>query len=223
MDSSTSAILYTFRRCPYAIRSRLAIMHSAIKVEVREVILKDKPMSLLAYSPKATVPVLVTADKTVIDESKDIMLWALQQSDPDDWLCDGMELLQQQMFNLISENDNEFKTHLDRYKYADRYPEQTELQHRENALQFINQLELLLNTNHNLLRNEISLADMAIFPFVRQFSMVDPKWFDTAELPKVQAWLQRHLKSALFIAVMEKYPQWSAGDTPTFFSATMDV
>lgn len=218
MDANPSCILYSFRRCPYAMRARLAIIYSGVSVELREVVLKDKPTSLLAYSEKATVPVLVTAEKYVIDESRDIMNWALKQADPNDWLCKDNPQLQTQIMQLIDENDGEFKTYLDKYKYADRYPEYTEVEHREHALQFINQLELLLNLHQNLIQDEVCLADMAIFPFVRQFSMVEPDWFKEAPLPKLRAWLQRHLDSPLFHTAMTKYPQWSAGDTPTYLN-----
>jgi len=197
-------------------RARLAVIHSGINVELREVVLKDKPTSLLAYSEKATVPVLITAEKYVIDESRDIMQWALKQSDPDDWLCNNNLQLQMQMTQLIDENDNDFKSCLDKYKYADRYPEYTEIEHREHALQFIHQLELLLSLQTNLVQDKVCLADIAIFPFVRQFSMVEPSWFVDAPLPKLRGWLQAHVESSLFNSAMSKYPQWSAGDNPTY-------
>jgi glutathione S-transferase len=211
MDAKKPAILYSFRRCPYAMRARLAIAYSQVEVEIREVILKDKPTSLLAYSPKGTVPVLVTYKKQIIDESRDIMLWALQQQDSNDWLCAFQPTLQKQIASLIDENDNEFKVILDKYKYADRYPECSEIEYRIQAESFLNQLELLLSLHKNLVSDNVSLADMAIFPFIRQFAHVDRLWFDHAPYPKLRAWLDEHLKSDLFNAVMLKYPQWAAG------------
>jgi len=211
-------IFYSFRRCPYAMRARLAICYSQVEVEIREVVLKDKPTSLLAYSPKGTVPVLVTSDKQIIDESRDIMYWALLQHDSDDWLRHNQPHLQKQMTSLIDENDNEFKVILDKYKYADRHPEYTEAEYRQQGSYFLNQLELLLTLHNNLIDDEISLADIAIFPFIRQFAGVDKDWFEQSPYPKVRTWLSRHTNSALFRDIMYKYPQWSAGDKATYFA-----
>jgi glutathione S-transferase len=218
MDAKKPAILYSFKRCPYAMRARLAIVYSQVEVEIREVILKDKPTSLLAYSPKGTVPVLVTYKKQIIDESRDIMLWALQQQDSNDWLCTSQPTLQKQISSLIDENDNEFKVILDKYKYADRYPECSATEYRVQAEFFLNQLELLLNLHKNLVSDNVSLADMAIFPFIRQFAHVDRSWFDGAPYPKLRAWLDEHLKSELFSAVMLKYPQWKAGTEAVYLA-----
>jgi len=213
------AILYSFRRCPYAMRARLAICYSQVEVELREVVLKDKPTSLLAYSPKGTVPVLVTQDKKVIDESRDIMQWALSQNDSNDWLRKNQSHLQKQISSLIDENDNEFKAILDKYKYADRHPEYSEAEYREQGSHFLNQLELLLNLHNNLIDEEISLADIAIFPFIRQFASVDKIWFEQSPYPKLRAWLNRQTSSTLFTDIMYKYPQWSAGDKAVYFAS----
>lgn len=218
MDAKPTAILYSFRRCPYAMRARLAIAYSQVEVEIREVVLKDKPTSLLAYSPKGTVPVLVTHNKQIIDESRDIMLWALQQQDSNDWLCVSQPNLQKQISSLIDENDNEFKVILDKYKYADRYPEHSESEYRNQAEPFLNQLELMLSLHKNLVSDSVSLADMAIFPFIRQFAHVDRIWFDGAPYPKLRAWLNKRLESDLFNAVMVKYPQWAAGAKATYLA-----
>lgn len=220
MRPTRPAIFYSFRRCPYAMRARLAICYSQVEVELREVILKDKPTSLLAYSPKGTVPVLVTHDKTVIDESRDIMHWALLQNDRHDWLRVEQPQLQKQISLLIDENDNEFKVILDKYKYADRHPEYSKTEYREQGNRFLNQLELLLNLHSNLIDDNVSLADIAIVPFIRQFASVDKHWFEQCPYPRLRAWLTRHTSSALFTDVMYKYPQWEAGDKATFFVCT---
>ncbi|QUM76146.1 glutathione S-transferase [Moritella sp. 24] len=218
MRPTRPAIFYSFRRCPYAMRARLAIHYSQVEVELREVVLKDKPTSLLAYSPKGTVPVLVTHDKKVIDESRDIMQWALLQSDSNNWLRTEQPHLQKQISLLIDENDNEFKAILDKYKYADRHPEYTEAEYREQGNRFLNQLELLLSLHDNLIDDKVSLADIAIFPFIRQFASVDKAWFEQSPYPKLREWLTRYTNSALFIDIMYKYPQWSAGDKAVYFA-----
>ncbi|KXO12773.1 putative glutathione S-transferase [Moritella sp. JT01] len=219
MSANRPAVFYSFRRCPYAMRARLAIRYSQVEVELREVVLKDKPTSLLAYSPKGTVPVLVTNDKQIIDESRDIMQWALSQNDSNNWLRKNLPQLQKQITSLIDENDNEFKAILDKYKYADRHPEYTEAVYREQGCHFLNQLELLLTLHSNLIDEEISLADIAIFPFIRQFASVDKDWFSQSPYPKLRTWLTRHTSSPLFTDIMYKYPQWSAGDKAVYFAS----
>ena len=219
MRPTRPAIFYSFRRCPYAMRARLAICYSQVEVELREVVLKEKPTSLLAYSPKGTVPVLVTHDKQIIDESLDIMHWALSQNDSNDWLRHNKPHSQKQISSLIDENDNEFKAILDKYKYADRHPEFTEAEYRDQGRHFLNQLELLLTLHRNLISEDISLADIAIFPFIRQFASVDKAWFEQSPYPKLRAWLARHTSSVLFTDIMYKYPQWSAGDKAVYFNS----
>jgi len=209
-------ILYSFRRCPYAIRARLAIKVSNIKVELREVLLADKPKELLACSPKGTVPVLVLPDATVIEESRDIMLWALTQQDPQNWLSD--HIAQRDEINrLIDINDTEFKQHLDHYKYADRFPEKSTETYRQQGERFLQQLEEKLKNNLYLVADEISLADMAIFPFVRQFAFVDKTWFEQTEYKKLQTWLDNLLADNLFSEVMKKYSRWRPDDTLQIF------
>lgn len=211
-----AAILYSFRRCPYAMRARLAIITSRIRVELREVELRDKPSSLLDVSAKGTVPVLITTDRNVIDESLDIMFWSLQQSDPDGWL-DNLTVEQKEFtLQLIENNDTEFKYYLDRYKYADRYPDYSKEYYRQKAEQFIQLLEERLATNNYLISSKISLADMAILPFIRQFAFVDKAWFDSAPYPKVRSWLQDFIESPLFVSIMTKYPKWQEQDYYSF-------
>ena len=198
-------ILYSFRRCPYAIRARLAIKISNVKIELREVKLSDKPKEMLECSAKGTVPVLKLPDGTVIDESRDIMTWALKQHDPQHWLPATLNDTQETNA-LIDLNDNEFKQHLDHYKYADRFPEQSIEHYRQQAEKFLQQLEEKLTKTDYLLNNTISLVDMAIFPFIRQFAFVDKSWFDQSQYVKCQAWLKTLLDGQLFTDVMKKSP-----------------
>jgi len=158
-------VLYSFRRCPYAIRARLAINVGNIKVELREVKLADKPKELIACSPKGTVPVLQLTDGTIIDESKDIMVWALKNHDPNNWLVRGT-VEKQEVNRLIDFNDNDFKQYLDHYKYADRFPEQTIAYYRQQGAVFLQLLEGKLNERKYLVSDTISLSDMAIFLFL---------------------------------------------------------
>ncbi len=217
MTEQNLATLYSFRRCPYAMRARLAIAQSGIQCELREVVLKDKPQQLIELSPKATVPVLLTADDKVIDESIDIAFWALAQHDPDNWYQSLTSEQHEQMLALIENNDGEFKYFLDRYKYADRYPEQDERFYREQGEKTLTRLEQLLTEYDCLLRDSWTLADIALLPFIRQFAFVDKDWFDSAPYPRVRAWLEAFLESDLFRSVMKKYPQWQEGDEPVVF------
>ncbi|WP_293265004.1 glutathione S-transferase [Neptunomonas sp.] len=205
-DVTTLPILYSFRRCPYAMRARLAITNSKINVELREVILKDKPAALLALSPKGTVPVLQLVEGQVLEESIDIMYWALQHHDPDQWLP---PLLIESIKALIQENDDEFKFWLDRYKYADRHPEHSSEFYRTHCECWFVKLENLLVTNKGfLLADHYTLADMALFPFVRQCAHVDREWFLQTPYIHLQAWLDTLIGSPLFTTVMQKHPQW---------------
>ena len=198
-------ILYSFRRCPYAIRARMALNYAAIDLELREILLRDKPRSMLRASAKGTVPVLVLPNGKVIDESADVMHWALEHNDPDRWRRDVLSARTQ---TLIDENDKVFKPQLDRYKYADRHPEHPRSYYRIEAERFLLQLEQNLKLNRCLLDDQITFADVAIFPFIRQFALVDKPWFDQAPYPKLQAWLQSFLDSVLFLNVMKKHPVW---------------
>ncbi len=209
-------VFYSFRRCPYAIRARLAIKVSQVQVALREVSLADKPEAMLTASPKGTVPVLVLQDGTVIDESIDIMVWALQQYDPESWLCQDNERLKK-MNNLIASNDYEFKIHLDHYKYANRFPEQSIAHYRQQGEHFLQQLENCLSERRFLIGDGVSLADMAIFPFVRQFAFVDRPWFDQSQYLHVQRWLEVFLNADLFQKVMSKQLQWFVGNEITVF------
>ena len=185
----------------------MAIAYAGIDVGLREVVLKDKPAAMLAASSKGTVPVLIETDGRVIDESLDVMAWALDQQDSDHWLKgEGLQ------DPLIDSCDNSFKHWLDRYKYAVRFPEQSEQWYREQGEHFLDQLEQLL-TNHRYLRGDsLSAVDVAVMPFVRQFAAVDTNWWSERPYPQVATWLERLLESDLFKGVMKKYPQWQDGD-----------
>ena len=217
MTQEELPVLYSFRRCPYAMRARMALAVSELRVELREVLLREMPASLLAYSPKGTVPVLVLPDGRVIDESRDIITWALAENDPLQWLPATADGMQGELGRLIDENDQLFKQHLDRYKYADRYPQHPASVYRSRGERFLQQLEWCLQPNGWLLGERMGVADVAIFPFVRQFALVDKPWFDSRPYPQLHAWLTTFLDSALFARVMKKYPQWQAGDSMTLF------
>ena len=206
--------LYSFRRCPYAMRARLGLIFAELPVELREITLKNKPDQMLAISPKGTVPVLQLADGTVIEESAEIMMWALEQNDPQGLLD---EKVLSEANALIAQNDNEFKQWLDRYKYADRHPEMTQIEYRQKGEIFLQDLEALLTKNTYLLDNSVTVADIGIMPFVRQFAHVDREVFYGLPYPKLQQWLQDWLAHPLFLQVMTKFEPWQEGDEVVIF------
>lgn len=201
-------ILYSYRRCPYAMRARMALRYANIDVEIREIALREKPVHMLDVSPKGTVPVLVLVSGKVLEQSLDIMDWALEQSDVDEWNIQDQEI-EKSNGDLIATNDGAFKQALDKYKYAIRFPENPPDVYRAGGEEFLQRLESLLQHNTYLFRNTVSKADVAIFPFVRQFSMVDEVWFGAAHYPALKTWLNVLLNSQLFIDVMQKYPVWT--------------
>jgi len=186
-------------------RARLAIAYARQSVELREVVLKNKPPEMLAISPKATVPVLALCDGIVIDESHDIMFWALQHNDPQGLLAGEPSAA---TTALLDENDGDFKHWLDRYKYADRFPELSAEEYRANGEVFLQKLELRLQEHVYLGGDKPHITDIGIMPFVRQFSMVDKVWFDQAPYPALRAWLELWLRSEVFVKVMRKYLPW---------------
>ncbi len=212
-----SHILYSFRRCPFAIRARLAILNADIEVELREVRLRDKPASMTALSPKGTVPVLQLASGDILDESLTIIHWAFTQKDLGQWLPKTGSKAEKDCAELIAQNDGEFKFHLDRYKYASRYEPSAENFHRKEACKFIHELEMRLRNHAYLLGESFSLADNAILPFVRQFAAADANWFKDTPYREVRRWLNSFLTSDLFKAAMKKYPIWQAGDPPQYY------
>lgn len=204
-------ILYSFRRCPYAMRARMALLYASINLELREVLLKAKPEKMLAISAKGTVPVLELADAVVLDESYEIIRWALEQNDPKNWLSAELEA---DIDDLVARNDGQFKTDLDHYKYWQRFPAESREQYRARGELFLAELEILLTKQTYLLAERITLADIALFPFIRQFAFVDKDWFDRSPYPKLRAWLEQLLNSKLFLAAMKKSPPWQDGDSP---------
>lgn len=209
-------VLYSFRRCPYAMRARMALWVAGVTVELREVKLAAKPPELLATSPKATVPVLVLPDGTIIDQSLDIMRWALARSDPEGWLA-GDEPA------LIAVNDGVFKHHLDRAKYPGRYDEDGVTDHRAAALALIAPLEAWLADAPYLCGDSRTLTDIALFPFIRQFAAIDPAWFAAQRLRGVQGWLDSLLASNLFAAIMPKFAPWAQGDPMVLFGPSSAI
>lgn len=200
-------ILYSFRRCPYAMRARMALKYCNVQVEHREILLKNKPQSMLQFSPKGTVPVLVV-DDFVIDESLEVMQWALNLNDKDDWLlCDQADL-RETMNDLIQKCDVQFKPQLDRYKYSDRF-ELSEEQYRNQAEWFLSELNTRLENGPYLMGDKISMADVAIFPFIRQCAFVNKNWFDNNEYTLLQKWLEKLLIWPVFLSIMQKVPLWS--------------
>ncbi|QKZ03773.1 glutathione S-transferase [Pseudomonas eucalypticola] len=193
-------ILYSFRRCPYAMRARMALRYSGAAVEIREVSLKAKPADMLAASPKGTVPVLLLDDGRVIDESLDIMRWALARHDPDGWLQADAEA----MATLLADNDGRFKQALNRYKYAERHPEHPMTHYRDQGCEFLQVLEGRLERGPWLCGDRMSLADVALAPFVRQFRGVDLAWFAQAPYPRVREWIEAFIESSLFTAIMAR-------------------
>jgi glutathione S-transferase len=207
----TIPVLYSFRRCPFAIRARMALVYSGIRVELREVKLSDMPAAMLQQSPKATVPVLVLVDGRVLDESFDVMTWCLAHSDPDHWL--DIDAASRQ---LMRRCDEDFKPLLDCYKYADRHRECSELEHRNRAEAFVGELNQLAAKRAFLSGSHCRLTDVAIFPFIRQFAGVDAAWFEHSEYAALRRWLQTMLASDLFQRVMQKQPFWQPGDATVY-------
>lgn len=212
--SDKFAVLYSFRRCPYAMRARLGLLFAGVKVELREVVLKNKPPQMLAISPKGTVPVLQLMDGTVIDESRDILLWVLEQNDPQNLLDKAVRT---EADALIDQNDNEFKYWLDRYKYADRHPEMTQEEYRQRGEVYLQQLEQQLEKHTYLLGDKLTVADIGIMPFVRQFAHVDREVFYDLPYPNLQHWLKGWLEHPLFLQAMTKYQPWTEGDEVVVF------
>ncbi len=208
--------LWSFRRCPYAMRARLGILSAGLKVELREIILRAKPEAFLETSPSATVPALRLSDQ-VLDESLDIMVWALRQNDPLallDMPDDG--------WDLIQANDGPYKAALDHTKYATRYPDLDHVAERAVASAYLVALEERLQGQMWLFGEQPKLADLAILPFVRQFANIDRAWFDVQDWSSLRAWLDRFTDSVMFAQIMPKFPPWSQGDAPVLFGDVAD-
>ena len=207
-------ILYSFRRCPYAMRARMAIHISGQGCELREVLLRDKPPSMLEYSAKGTVPVLILQDGKVIDESLDVIDWALNLNDPDDWQRSKDK---EKTKELIKINDGEFKYHLDRYKYSKRYDNEDPEFHRKKCLKFIESINNELNNSEYIFDDNISYADIVLLPFIRQFRIADIEWFDSLPYDNLKKWLSSFLNSSLLNSIMKKYDLWKEGDKSIVF------
>lgn len=215
----STPILYSFRRCPYAMRARMGLYSSGMTVELREVVLKDKPQHMLEISPKGTVPVLLLNNGHVLEESTDILNWALDQNDPERLKDEDQELAQR----LIQQNDGSFKAALDRYKYPNRFPDEDCSTARDDGQAILQQLDENIQNNDGFLASrKLSRADIAIFPFIRQFAHVDREWFYGLPLPNLQKWLRERLESNLFKAIMPKYKQWEPAAEPVYFGRAID-
>jgi glutathione S-transferase len=199
----TPHTLYSYRRCPYAMRARMALITAQIQCDVYDINFRDKPDAMLAASPKGTVPVLITNDNQVIDESLDIMRWALKINDPQDWITQQPK----EQLTLIAQNDGEFKKSLDRYKYPTRFENEDCSAAKAKGLAFLTKLNNRLSGSKNLMGDRSQIADIAIFPFIRQFANVDRAWFDALPLPHLQTWLTHHLSSPLFKTIFKKHEE----------------
>ena len=210
-------LLYSFRRCPYAMRARMALVTSGIPCVLREVDLKNKPPELLEISPKGTVPVLVLPDGGLVDESLDIIYYAVGENDPEGW-SNVTDKEQDIIDTLVEHNDTAFAPLLTKYKYFERYPEQSQteyLQQLEEA--FLREFEEQLSKQPYMVTDHVTVADIAMFPFIRQFALVDKAWFAEAPYPRLRSWLQGFLDSPVFERVMQKYAPWKAGDVEAQF------
>ena len=198
-------LLYSFRRCPYAMRARMALAEAGIALQLREILLRDKPPHMLELSSKGTVPVLQLSDGTVLDESRAVMEWALAKADPQNWLAHKDTA-------LIDAFDGDFKHHLDRYKYATRYEDADEQAHRTVCHAMLQDIEPRLAVGW-LAGAQAGFTDVALLPFVRQFRIADPDWFDNQmALPNVQSWVMRFLDWPVFTRIMGKYALWLESD-----------
>jgi len=198
-DTSTDLpVLYSFRRCPYAMRARMALILAGKTVRLRELILRDKPAEMLEASPKGTVPVLVLTDGTVLDESLDVMRWAMGE----DWITGAHA-------QFVERNDGPFKRDLDRYKYPNRYEDVDPLTHRQQGAAFLQDLEAVLAQQPQLAGERAGPPDYAIVPFVRQFRIADAAWFDEQPWPRLHAWLAQHMESDVFVRCMTKFALWN--------------
>ncbi|CCK75936.1 Glutathione S-transferase [Oleispira antarctica RB-8] len=213
-------ILYSLQHCPYAMRARLGLLLADQQVLLRAIVMKSKPEEMLAVSPKGTVPVLILPDETVIDESLDIMIWALQQNDPEDLLHKDSPDDLPTTIDLIRRNDKEFKPQLEIYKKAKRFRLENVIEERQKCEVFIAELEQKLATNQFFIGQKPGLIDYALLPFVRQFSRVHRSWFLQAPYPYLRTWLESHMQSRLYGKAMAKFPLWLDGHEECLFGKT---
>lgn len=213
-------LLYSFRRCPYAMRARMALAQAGVNPEHREIILRDKPAHMLAVGERGTVPLLALDDGTVMEESVEIMDWALARNDPNNWLRNRADPARSE---LLAQNDGPFKRDLDRYKYPERFPDEdveSLAGARGRAVKHLEAIEALLVMPY-LDGEDLGFFDAAIFPFIRQFSAVDRLWFAGLPLPRIVDWRARMLEHPHFTRVMKKVPLWSEGGDPIDFASTL--
>jgi len=222
----TSPIFYSLQHCPYAMRARMGLILAKQTVRLRAIVLKDKPKEMLQVSPKGTVPILVLKSRPrddnnyrVIEESLEIMLWALKQNDPSNLLYSDQPEMLTEMLSWIKLFDSEFKTSLEKYKSAKRYHETNKVEHRQHCEKYIGQLEQKLNQHQFVMGGQLSLVDYAILPFIRQFSRVERPWYRSSPYPKLKHWLTAHLESPLFSQVMVKHPLWLENNEEVLFGA----
>lgn len=223
-ETKAVPILYSLRNCPYAMRARIAIYKANQRVLLRDVVLSNKPAALLASSPKGTVPVLLlaqekaSAPQCVIEESLEIMLWALAKSDPGDLLyADAPDALPE-MLKLIAHFDDEFKNCLEQYKCAKRYHEDTLSFYRQLCEPYLQDLEQRLDQHAFIMSAKESLADIALLPFIRQFARIERQWYLQSPYPKLRQWLNHYLQSLMFTKVMAKTPLWLENREDVFFN-----
>jgi len=214
-------ILYSFKRCPYAMRARMALYLSNTVVELREVSLRDKPQSMLEISPKGTVPVLILDDGNVIDESIEIIEWCIKKKKNifTETLNSDQELFTEDAIKLF---DEKFKFHLDRYKYATRYEDVDEILHRESCVEILKTMENKISNKIFFYTDHLNKIDICILPFIRQFRIANPEWFDNhIEFPKVQKWLDNFLKSSILEEIMVSHEVWKKNNTAIFFPTNL--
>jgi len=214
-------ILYSFKRCPYAMRARMALYLSNTVVELREVSLRDKPQSMLEISPKGTVPVLILDDGNVIDESIEIIEWCIKKKKNifTETLNSDQELFTEDAIKLF---DEKFKFHLDRYKYATRYEDVDEIIHRESCVEILKTMENKISNKIFFYTDHLNKIDICILPFIRQFRIANPEWFDNhIEFPKVQKWLDNFLKSSILEEIMVSHEVWKKNNTAIFFPTNL--
>jgi glutathione S-transferase len=212
-------VLYSLRNCPYAMRARLAIYASGQQVQLRDLVLSNKPAEMLNLSPKGTVPVLVTASNQVIDDSLSIMLWAFSQTDPDDYLNKTVPNALADMLAVIAIFDNEFKGHLEKYRCSKRYHEPSLIEDRQQCERYLADLESRLCLHLYLMSDTPSLTDLALMPFIRQFARVERQWYLQSPYPKLRQWLNHYLQSRMFSKVMVQYPMWLDSKQQVIFGA----
>ncbi len=213
----TTPILYSLRQCPYAMRARLGILHAQQVVELRDIDMNNKPQEMLSISPKGTVPVLELNKGSIIDESIEIMVWALTQSDPSNLLYSYDQNQLPMMLELIENNDITFVGALQKYRAASRYHDDNETECRDMCCEWLREIEQRLSQHAYIMGKTPSLVDYAILPFIRQFSRVDKKWYAQAPFPYLRGWLVNHYNDPTFSKAMVGYPKWSINSDPVLF------